>query len=295
MKILFLGTPALAVPSLQALTKAENIDLLAVATPPDKPVGRKQVLTPCPVKAAAHNLNLPHTDIQTKNDLTSLPWSEADIAIVIAFGMIIPAELLDMPRTGSVNVHFSLLPQHRGASPVQSAILNGDKASGITLQRMIAELDAGDILLQKSYSITDKTTSELFNAWGNETAALIIPFLTDYNAGTIIPVPQNEKEATFCHKFTKSDGIIHPSEESALQIWNKYRAFDIWPQIALPTPHGNIKLTQITLQRQTPSDIEVTCHDGEKIYIQRAIIPGKKELTSQQIANGGYAEIFEAS
>jgi methionyl-tRNA formyltransferase len=211
--------------------------------------------------------------------------NKVDLAIVIAFGVIFPEDILNLPRLGTVNVHFSLLPEYRGASPVQSAILNGDKTSGITIQKMVKALDAGDNLWQKDYSIENKKTSELWDFFAHETAKEMPLFLEEYFRNNITPKPQNESEATFCHKFEKHDGIVNPKIERAEIIYQKYLAFDVWPHIAMETDKGMMKLTDVSLAEKEGT-YPLLCADNTKLYIAKAQLAGKKEMSIGDILRG---------
>ena len=282
-KILFFGTPEIAVPSLETLEKLENVEIVGVGVFPDKPVGRKQIMTPCPVKVFAQKLQLPIFKIANKEDLEKVCETENfDLGIVIAFGMIFPASILKKPF---LNVHFSLLPKYRGASPVQSAILNGDKISGITFQRMVTELDAGDILLQEELPIARQKTSEVFEKFSKKTAETFPKFLEEYFSNSLKPSPQDESQVTLCKKFTKADGEIFPESETAEEIFQKYLAFDLFPGIFLKTKKGNIKLTSISFSESENSH-PLGCKDGNTIFIQRAQIPGKTEMPISEILKG---------
>ncbi|MCF7906019.1 methionyl-tRNA formyltransferase [Candidatus Gracilibacteria bacterium] len=286
-KILFWGTPDIAVPALQSLADLPDVGITGVCVPPDKPVGRKQILSPCPVKSVAQELDLPIIEIKEKSDLLRVHESETfDLALVIAFGMIFPASMLGSGKY--INVHFSLLPRYRGASPVQSAILSGDRVSGITFQKMEARLDSGPILLQKEYPIEGKSTSELFHLLSHKTARLLPDFLETYVQGGLVPVVQKESEATVCKKFTKKDGAVFPHKETAETIYRKFLAFDLFPGIFLSTPKGNVKLTQITLTPDTDA-LLLPCKNNTHLFIQRAQIPGKKEMPIREIIKGNPA------
>ncbi len=284
--ILFFGTPEIAVPSLEALIADETVHIVGVGTPPDKPVGRKQILTPCPVKKYAEDYDLPIFEIGNKADVVKVfQENEVDLAIVIAFGVIFPEEILNLPRLGTVNVHFSLLPQYRGASPVQSAILNGDTVSGITFQKMVKKLDAGDTLWQKPSPIENKKTSELWDFFARETAKEMPHFLEAYFDKKIVPEPQKEEEATFCHKFEKADGLVDPKSETAEMIYRKYLAFDVWPKIFMETDKGPMKLTEISLEEKA-GVYPLFCEENTKLYISKAQLAGKKEMSIGDILRG---------
>ncbi len=279
-KILFFGTPNIAVPSLEALAEQTNVEILAVCVFPDRKVGRKQVLTPCPVKQMATTLQLPIETIETKDDLLQVVNKyDFDIGIVIAFGMIFTSEILESGKF--VNVHFSLLPKYRGASPVQSAILNSDEISGITFQRMVRELDAGDILFQKSFLIEGKSTSAVFQAFAQFTAELLPPFLES----SMESKPQKESEATFCTKFSKTDGEIFPETQTATEIYQKFLAFDFFPGIYLATSKGNVKLTDVNLESDGKS-FEFPCAESSILFISEAQVPGKIPMSVSDILRG---------
>ncbi|PID70511.1 hypothetical protein CSB37_02375 [bacterium DOLZORAL124_38_8] len=283
-KIAFFGTPDIAVPSLKKISALDDYEVVAVGVFPDRKIGRKQVLTPCPVKACAQNLHLPIVELANKKSLENMvATTEFDLGIVIAFGMIFTPQVL--AQNTFVNVHFSLLPKWRGASPVQAAILNGQSQSGITWQKMVPALDAGDILWQKKYDIQNQSTAELWQLFADETASHFPTFLNDYFASQITPQPQNEEDATFCGKFQKSDGEVCFATNTATEIWQKYLAFNPWPGIFVATPLGNVKLKEIHLQ-PTPNTLEVVCKNHSKIFIATAQIPGKKAQPIKDILNG---------
>lgn len=281
LKVAYFGTPHIAVPSLEALAKNSSIDLSFVGVFPDKPKGRKQILTPCPVKEKALALGLQIKEVRGKEDLVKLFEAEDfDLAIVIAFGMIFPASLFQDPshttglsKKDIINVHFSLLPQYRGASPVQSAILNGDEVSGITFQRMVYELDAGDVLWQKEYHIAHQKTSQIWEKFAQHTAQELPHFLEAYQDKTLTTCPQ-PPAPTFCGKFKKEDGLVDLQKDSPESIYRKYLAFDIWPGIYVQTGLGRLKLTEI---ERAPTGT---------INILRAQLEGKKEMPIAEILRG---------
>ncbi len=283
-KILFFGTPSIAVPTLEALAQDDRFEIIGVGVFPDRKVGRKQILQKCAVKISAENLNLRIFEIKKKSELENIYKNEKfDAAVVIAFGMIFPASILQDGKF--LNVHFSLLPKFRGASPVQSAILAGNKDSGITVQKMVEKLDAGEILWQKDFSIEGLKTSEVFESFAQTTAEILPKILTNFCTNEITPIPQEENSATFCSKFEKKDGEIFPATESAKTIWQKFLAFDLFPQIFVQTKKGAVKLTEISL---TPVEnaIKLKCANNSEIHIIRAQIPGKCEMSAIDIERG---------
>ncbi len=275
-KILFFGTPAIAVPSLEAIAKLEAYEIVGVGVFPDRPVGRKQILTPCPVKVAAQTLGLPVYELENKQDLIDLFNNvPCDVAIVIAFGMIFPAEVLTKPSLGVVNVHFSLLPAYRGASPVQSAILDGLEETGITWQRMVSALDAGDVLWQTHHAINQQTTAEVWHNFSHFTADAFPNFLAAYTSNQIKPKPQIESQASFCGKFTKQDGDLNTNTHTALEIFNTWRAFQPWPGVTLNLKNQRLKLIEVSLEAEADS-VPIPCKDQTQLWVKTAQVPGKK-------------------
>ncbi len=285
-KIFFFGTPEISVPALRKLTQIPGVEIVGVGVFPDKKVGRLQVLMPCSVKVAAKKLGLRVFEIAEKKDLKEIFEKEKfDLGVVIAFGMIFPKEILNIPEYGVVNVHFSLLPKYRGASPVQAAILNGDRVSGITFQCMVRKLDAGDVLYQKEYDITDNSTSEVWADFAQKTAEMMPAFLESYFSGKIKPEKQDRRAVSFCRKFAKQDGEIFPQKETARAIYQKYLAFDVFPGVFISTKKGNVKLTKVSLKNKEGA-AEIECSEGTRIYVLRAQVPGKKEMEVGEILRG---------
>jgi len=280
---MFFGTPEIAVPSLQAIAQLNEYEIVGVGVFPDRKVGRKQILTPCPVKVAALKLKLPIFEIDSKAELKALFKNvECDLAIVIAFGLIFPKSVLETPPLGVVNVHFSLLPKYRGASPVQTAILDGLTESGITWQRMVKALDAGDVLWQTTHNIEHQNTVQIWQNFSHFTAQAFPEFLAAYTQSKIKPTVQIEESASFCGKFEKTDGHLNYKELEAAKIYNTWRAFSPWPGVNLKTKNGLIKLIDISL---TPEEITVpiVCANNTKLWINTVQIPGKTPQNFKEI------------
>ncbi len=283
-KILFFGTPDIAIPSLEIISKIPEYEIIGVGVFPDKKVGRKQILTHCAVKEKALELNLPIIEISDKIELEKfIKKTDFDLAIVIAFGLIFPAGILKSQKF--INVHFSLLPEYRGASPVQSSILDGQETSGITWQIMASKLDSGDILFQKEYNIKDQKTSIIWNNFAKKTAQEFPEFLNKYFDQKLKPDPQNEIEATFCGKFIKNDGEINFKTMTAQEVYQKFCAFDVWPGIFTKTSKGNIKLNEISLT-SSPTSYEIQCKNNSNISLETIQIPGKKPTNAIDVFRG---------
>ncbi len=229
-RVVFMGSPAFAVPTLRAL--AARYPVVGVVTQPDKAAGRGRKLTPPPVKIVAQELGLPLMQPRRLREAEAMDQLRAwhpDLIVVAAYGQILKPEVLDLPRYGCVNVHASLLPRWRGASPIQHAILHGDTETGITIMQMDPGMDTGPILSQRAISIAPEDTaaslSEKLAALGAE---LLIETLPGYLDGRIQPQPQDDSQATYAPLLKKSDGELDFNQPADL-LARKVRAFHPWP------------------------------------------------------------------
>ncbi|MBI2588208.1 methionyl-tRNA formyltransferase [Candidatus Berkelbacteria bacterium] len=227
-KCVFFGTPEFALPSLMVLK--ENFQLLAVVTEPDKPMGREKKIVFSPVKNFVLKHKIPLKQPETKEEIAPiLKKLKPDFGVVASYGKILPKEALEAPAKGFINVHASLLPKYRGASPIQYAILNGEKETGITLILMDEEVDHGPVLAQaKTPIFTNDTTALLVNRLADLGASLLIQTLPDYIKGKIKPKKQKHTQATFVSKLKKEDGEIEWSKGAAY-LERQIRAFSPWP------------------------------------------------------------------
>lgn len=231
MRIVFMGTPGFAVPSLQALLDAGH-EVAAVFTQPDKPQGRKMTITPPPVKVLAQAAGIPVYQPATLKDGAAFGQIEQirpDAVVVAAYGKILPKAILDMPELGGINVHASLLPKYRGAAPIQAAILNGEARTGVTTMQMSAGLDTGDILLQESTPVfPDETTENLAERLSNLGAGLLIRTLQAAQDGTLHAVPQNGGDSSYAPMITRRMSPVDWTR-TAPQIHNQVRGLFPWP------------------------------------------------------------------
>ncbi|MES1942621.1 methionyl-tRNA formyltransferase [Salinisphaera sp. PC39] len=231
MRIIFAGTPEFALPSLDALA-ASGHKLLGVLTQPDRPAGRGRRLAPSPVKRRAGSLGLPVWQPETlknralQDELAAL---RPDVMVVVAYGLLLPRAVLALPVHGCVNVHASLLPRWRGAAPIARAILAGDQETGVTIMRMNAGLDTGDILLQRDCPIdAEATAGDLHDRLAEQGATLLLEALNGLAAGRIAPVPQDDAEACYAPRLDKAEAAVdwtRPAEYLARAV----RAFNPWP------------------------------------------------------------------
>jgi methionyl-tRNA formyltransferase len=230
MKIIFMGTAELSCASLEKL--AGKFSIAAAVTQPDKPKGRDLKLQFSPVKILAGKLKLPVLQPAKARDekfISELRELKPDLIVVVAYGQILPPPILDLPKFGCLNVHTSLLPKYRGASPIQSAILNGETETGVTVMKMDSGLDTGEILSQASTPILPEDNSQmLHDRLAQLGAELLVETIPDYVAGKILPKPQPAEGASYAAKIKKEDGKIDWSEP-AEKLLNRLRAFTPWP------------------------------------------------------------------
>jgi methionyl-tRNA formyltransferase len=231
MRVIFMGTPSLAVPILRAVHES-NHEVIGVVTQPDRPRGRGRKVGVSPVKELAMGLRLPIIQPETAKDevfITQVKRMSPDLIVVAAYGRILTRDLLDIPRLGCINVHASLLPKYRGAAPIQWAIVNGEEKTGITIIKMDEGMDTGDILFAQEVEIRDDDTAQgLHDTLAQVGANLIIMAMDQLNRGTLRPIPQDHREATYAPLLKKEDGLIDWSRD-ARDIFNRIRGFNPWP------------------------------------------------------------------
>lgn len=230
MKTVFMGTPDFSVPALERLH--DEHEVLAVVTQPDKAKGRSGKLTACPVKEKALELGLMVLQPEKARDeafIQILKELEPEVIVVIAYGQILPKDILELPGYGCVNVHASLLPKYRGAAPIQWAVINGDKVTGVTTMLMNEGLDTGDILLKKEVGVDEKETGgSLFEKLSAVGAELMLDTLSGLERGEITPVPQNEADASKVGLLKKNMGELDFGK-SATELERLIRGLDPWP------------------------------------------------------------------
>ena len=265
MKIIYLGTPEFSAVILEALINSDH-EIAAVITNPDAPIGPKQILTPSPVKIIAEKNKIPIIKLEEIQ-------KDADLAIVAAYGKIIPKNILNIPRYGTINVHPSLLPKYRGASPIQNTILNGDKKTGVTIMKLDEEMDHGPILAQAELPIAGNDTyeslSQKLTILGEK---LLIKTIPDYVSGKIKPVEQKHAEATYTKIIKKEDGKIDWSK-SATEIERIIRAFYPWPAAWAIWEGKVLKILEAEVR-------------GDNLEIKKLQLEGGKILSIKEFLNG---------
>lgn len=235
MRIGFFGTPTLARDVLLDILTASDMEVVFVVTNPDKPWGRDQIMKSTPVHELANEHHIPVlTPTKIREDwefIEALRSYKCDYFVVVAYGRILPLELLNIPKKKSINIHGSILPKYRWASPIQSALLHGEKETWVTIMEMSEGMDEGDILKIRTISIDPRETSEtLFEKFSTISGPTLIQTLRELETWGITPLPQNHKEATYCKKIEKENGLIDWSR-SAKEIYHMWQAFTPWPGI----------------------------------------------------------------
>jgi methionyl-tRNA formyltransferase len=232
LRIIFMGTAELSCASLEALARDEKFHVVAVVTQPDKPKGRELKLTPSPVKILAEQLKLPVLQPFKARDekfIGELRELKSGLIVVVAYGQILPQGILDLPQFGCLNVHTSLLPKYRGAAPIQRAIADGETKTGVTIMKMDAGLDTGEIISQTRTPISPEDNSQtLHDRLAQLGAKLLVETIPDYVAVKILPKPQPAEGASYAAKIKKEDGRIDWNLP-AQKILNRLRAFTPWP------------------------------------------------------------------
>ncbi|TAK62297.1 methionyl-tRNA formyltransferase [Methylobacter sp.] len=241
MKIIFAGTPEFAVPCLQMLLDSEH-EVCAVYTQPDRPAGRGRKLQPSPVKELALAAGIPvfqPLTLKTDEDLQRISAFNADLMVVVAYGMILTQTVLDVPKLGCINVHASLLPRWRGAAPIQRALMAGDEKTGVTIMQIVRKLDAGDMLHKEEYIIGETdTASDLLDKLAVLGAIGLSKVLAQMEAGTVHAEQQDEALVTYAEKLEKSEAVIDWTQPAA-DIARKVRGLNAWP-VAQTLYQGNV-------------------------------------------------------
>ncbi len=307
MKILFMGTPDFAVPSLKALAESGDT-VVGVVSQPDRPKGRGHKVQPTPVKIIAQEYGIPvFQPVTLKNNsfLDKLNELDPDIIIVAAYGQLLPGYVLDYPKYGCVNVHGSLLPKYRGAAPVQQCIINGDKTTGITTMYMDRTLDTGDMILRAEVEIgDDETAGELFDRLAELGGELIIKTLDRIKSGTAPRVKQDDDLSSYAPMLKKDTGHIDWSR-SAEEILNLIRGTNPWPLAYSEYRGETMKIYRAAYGRKTDTEapgsiigitgkkLEVSCGDGNSILIDEIQFKGGKRMNVASYINGHTIKIGE--
>ncbi|WP_040204921.1 methionyl-tRNA formyltransferase [Neobacillus jeddahensis] len=308
-KIIFMGTPDFSVPVLQRMIN-DGFEVIGVVTQPDRPVGRKRVLTPPPVKVEALKHGIPvfqPEKIRQEEELEKILSLQPDLIVTAAFGQILPRQLLEAPKYGCINVHASLLPELRGGAPIHYALIQGKKKTGVTIMYMVEKLDAGDILTSVEVAITEEdnvgTLHEKLSAAGAELLSETLPLLL---AGKLTPIPQNAAGVTFAANIRREQEKIN-WEKTGEEIYNHIRGLNPWP-VAFTNLDGQVlKIWQAKkvpgTEGQVPGTIVKIESDGflvstgndTAIKIIELQPSGKTKMLSEQFLRGAGSKIIIGS
>lgn len=306
MRIVFMGSPEFALPTLRRLIESEH-EVSGVVTQPDRPAGRGRTLRPPPAKelALAHGVAVLQPErVNTPDALADLRELAPEAIVIAAFGQILQQSLLDVPTRGALNVHASLLPRHRGAAPSAAAILAGDEKTGVSILEIIRKLDAGPVLAQRSLPIAPPdTTGALNRRLASIGADLLIEVLPAWSRGELSPQPQDDEHATHAPSIQRTDATIDWSLP-ATDVWRRVRAYNPWP-IATTTlanetirifeawpldlddaaPPGAVLPLPDTAEAPAGAGFAVRCGDGALAIVQ-AQRPGRRVVTGEELLRG---------
>ena len=310
LRISFAGSAQFAAQHLSQLIASAKYDIVSVYTKPDKAAGRGQKITNNAVKQLALENNIPvlQPSVIDNNLIDKIHQDSLDVLIVVSYGMKIPSRLLDTPRYGCINVHASLLPKYRGASPIQAAILAGDTITGISIMRMDENIDTGDVLLQTKCTIDNADTSDsLFTKLASLGAATLLEALA--NLAELSLTPQNHSQSSYCKKITKQDGAIDWQQDAHI-IALKIRAYNSWPVSFTQCGNKKIRIWEASVYTGKKNFVHapaghivaiekdallVSCGTAQASYllISKMQFPGKQALPLAQLLNS-YREFFSS-
>ncbi|TWT07474.1 methionyl-tRNA formyltransferase [Planococcus sp. CPCC 101016] len=299
-KIIFMGTPAFSVPILRMLVE-EGYEIISVVTQPDRPVGRKKIMTATPVKEEAIRLGLPvyqPEKLKNPEELQHVLDMGADLIITAAFGQILPSAVLEAPKLGAINVHASLLPAYRGGAPIHQAIIDGQKETGVTIMYMVDRLDAGDIISQATVPIEEQDhTGSMFDKLSIAGRDLLKETLPSIIDGTNERIPQDEQLVTYARNISREQERIDWSK-SAVDIYNQVRGLYPWPVAYTTLNNANMKIWwtektsstasgQATGQVVDVTDDAILVQTGEGAIAITELQPaGKKRMTAKEYLKG---------
>ena len=296
MNIVFMGTPDFAVPSLEALAQSEKYNVKAVYTQPDKPVGRKRILTPPDVKVCAEKYNLDvyqPTTFKDESVIEELKSFNPDVIVVIAYGKILPKTVLDIPKYGCVNIHGSLLPKLRGVAPIQRAVIDGEEETGVTSMLMDVGLDTGDMLIKESVKIfPDETAGELFDRLSTLGTEVLFKTLEKIEDGTITREKQDNACSTYAAMLSKEESVIDWNL-SAISVHNKVRGMNPWPVAVTMFKGKKLKIfkTKVCEENGAPGKVIsvnppiVACGKGS-VELLEVQLEGKKMMSAADFFRG---------
>jgi methionyl-tRNA formyltransferase len=304
MRVLFIGTGDIGLPTLRALLRSDEHQLVGIVTQPDKPVGRAQRIQPSPIKAAVAEHDIPVLQperIKRPDAVAEIAALAPDVVVVMAYGQILPRAVLEIPSVACLNLHASLLPRHRGAAPIQAAIVAGDLGTGITVMYMDEGLDTGDILLQSRIKISaSETGGSLHDRLAEIAPEALLDALVHLSAGTAPRIAQNAMEATYAPKLERENGRIEWTEPAEL-IERKVRAYDPWPGAFTFVTDGagrewklkvfSAAIVEVTAGpvgtiHRTPEDSLLIAAGDGSVLLQEVQLEGSRRMSAAELLRG---------
>ena len=301
MRVLFIGTGEIGVPVLRSLLESEEQELVGIVTQPDKPVGRAQRIEAPPIKAALGESKVPVLQparIKSAEAVEEIRVLAPEVIVVMAYGQILPRAVLEIPPVACLNLHASLLPRHRGAAPIQAAIVEGDRETGISVMYMAEGLDTGDVLLQKRLEIAaNETGGSLHDRLAEIAPAALSEALAQLQAGTARRIPQDSSAATYSPKLGREDGRIDWNE-SATTIERKIRAFNPWPGAFAVLHDAEGRERKLKVHRASvtdscsadPSNFVIPTKSGA-VRLEEVQLEGKRQMSAAEFLRGYNAPV----
>ncbi len=299
LNVVFCGTPDFSVPTLEELHRNPGVNLLGVVTMPDRPAGRGQELKSPPVAEYAKANNIPLYQVENINRepevLEALEKLELDFILVLAFAQFLGSRVLSMPKLGCFNIHTSILPKYRGAAPIQYALLNGDTSTGVSIQKMVKEMDAGDLVHFDEVSITPEETGEsLYNKLKLKAAVSTNALIEKIQANKLIYTPQDPAGVSFAPTIKKEDGFLNFKESDFNRIKNQIKAFDPWPGTYCFLNNQRLKVFEVEKLPRKLSPGETSIDHGQlsvgtkdgAIRLAKVQLEGKKVCSDTELLNG---------
>ena len=298
-RTIFFGSGAFAVPILDALAGDPRLDLIAVVSAPDRPAGRSRAMTPTPVAARAEGLRIPLVQpvrLRAPEPIAELAGLQPDLGVLADYGQIVPRALLDLPPNGILNIHPSLLPRHRGATPIAATIAAGDDRAGVTIIRMDDGIDTGPIVARPSGPLAaDERAPELEARAAREGADLLVRTLDPWLAGTAPAIPQTPAGATVTRPFRRDDGRLDP-DRPAIELERQVRAYVPWPGTFLETPAGRLALHEASVAASARGDepgglvrhgdgLALSTSDG-RLVLDRVQLAGRRAVSGPEFLRG---------
>jgi methionyl-tRNA formyltransferase len=297
MRVLFIGTGEIGVPVLRSLTESREHELVGVVTQPDKPVGRGQRIQAPPIKASMSGQDLPVLQPKRiKEAIEEIRSLNPDVIVVMAYGQILPRTVLEIPRVACLNLHASLLPRHRGAAPIQAAIVSGDRETGISVMYMDEGLDTGDVLLQKRIGIApEETGGSLHDRLAEIAPTALNDALNQLSSGTAARTSQDASSATYAPKLNREDGLIDWKEPAEL-IERKIRAFDPWPGaftvLRDETGHERkLKIFRAHIASEPATDSLSFPAQDASLALDEVQLEGKRRMSADEFLRGYHGPV----